>query len=114
MDVLHEGKKSKLSLPCGICNKVFHRKSYMMVHMETAHEGKKPFSCEFCDQQYVFKISMKQHIMRAHSGPVFSNGEKEILYKLISKKLKKSLGLGIVEKFSLSNFFWSHFMVFMK
>ena len=61
----------------------------MKVHMETAHEGKKPFSCEFCDQQYVFKISMKQHVMRAHSGQVFSNGEKKLLYKLYPKSWRR-------------------------
>ena len=53
--------------------------------METAHEGKKPFSCEFCDQQYVFKISMKQHVMRAHSGQVFSNGGKNYFINSIQK-----------------------------
>ena len=40
----------------------------MKHHISNVHEGKKPFSCEFCDGKFAVKSALTSHIMHIREG----------------------------------------------
>ena len=46
----------------------FKRASYLKLHFESVHEGKKKFMCKFCDNKYVSKRGLQHYIAVIHEG----------------------------------------------
>ena len=38
------------------------KKAYMVTHIASIHEGKKPFSCSICNSTFSYKAAMEKHI----------------------------------------------------
>ena len=64
---VHEGIKrttvNKINV-CPICGK--NVKISMKIHIESVHEGKKPFKCSLCDSAFGFKYGLNMHIVSVH------------------------------------------------
>ena len=63
---INEVPKRNESLPCFICKKIFHQKYFLKAHIETVHEGKKPFKCTLCVSKFPQKVHLKLHIENVH------------------------------------------------
>ena len=42
----------KKEFECKACKKRFTIKAYLTCHVEFVHEGKKPFRCDICEEEY--------------------------------------------------------------
>ena len=66
-DVLRNEKydrnKSKV---CKICNATYTRPVNLKRHIESVHEGKKPFKCSECDSSFTQSGHLKKHIETVH------------------------------------------------
>ena len=51
---------------CFICKKTFLKKSALTVHIETVHDGKKPFKCSLCVSEFSQKGNLNTHIETVH------------------------------------------------
>ena len=64
---IHEGIKrttiNKINV-CPICGK--NVKISLKIHIESVHEGKKPFKCSLCDAAFGFKYGLNMHILSVH------------------------------------------------
>jgi uncharacterized C2H2 Zn-finger protein len=47
---------------------VFFEKQYLKAHIESVHEGNKPFKCSSCDVTFTEKRCMKKHFSKFHEG----------------------------------------------
>jgi len=54
--------RSKSSVPCEICTKVFPSASKLASHMRT-HTGEKPFKCPVCGKDFSQKGTLKTHMI---------------------------------------------------
>ncbi|XP_013146549.1 PREDICTED: gastrula zinc finger protein XlCGF26.1-like isoform X8 [Papilio polytes] len=52
---------------CPICNKSFHIKSKMQVHIKEVHLREKNFSCTMCEQKFFSKSHVQKHMIK-HIG----------------------------------------------
>ena len=52
--------------PCGICGKVFKVKQSLKRHIETFHEGKKPFKCNLCEFSSATNYGLDCHEKSIH------------------------------------------------
>jgi len=59
--------EGKKPFQCDICQKSFTQKASMTTHILTIHEGEKPHHCEICDERVTMKNHMKRHLKSAHS-----------------------------------------------
>ena len=55
---------------CLLCNQKFSQKSKLKGHVARIHDGNKPFSCESCGQVFTNKRNMKLHVASSHEGLV--------------------------------------------
>ena len=53
---------------CEICGNFLSSKASLAQHINTIHEGKKPFTCEICDKCFANKTHLAQHIGAIHEG----------------------------------------------
>ena len=51
---------------CETCDKIFKQKCHLLLHVEVAHEKKRPFQCPNCDKRYSTKALMKAHNNTIH------------------------------------------------
>ena len=67
---VHGDQKKKY--PCTVCEKKFSRKDYWKLHIESVHEGIKPFKCQMCDKNFPLSHSLKVHVKYVHerTGPL--------------------------------------------
>ena len=54
---IHDDSKG---FKCGVCLKVFDKKSNFVHHYRT-HTREKPFACEICDRRFAVKGNLVQH-----------------------------------------------------
>ena len=75
---------TKLTYLCYICNAKIARKDGLKLHIETVHEGKKPFKCDLCktNQGFRYPSGLKSHLREVHGSP----REKKLLPCEICKK----------------------------
>ena len=52
----------------GICDAAFYRKNKLKIHIESVHEGKKPYLCNDCGKAFSTKNPLKIHIYSVHEG----------------------------------------------
>ena len=55
-----------VTFPCPQCQHRVKSKNSLMFHIQTVHEGKKPFSCPQCDFKGALEINIKAHIKSMH------------------------------------------------
>jgi KRAB domain-containing zinc finger protein len=67
---VHLGKE-KPTLPCSICNKLFHKKSGLDLHVKIQHRLKGKFSCPSCPAKFGTKNGLSKHSV-THSSPSFT------------------------------------------
>ena len=53
---------------CATCKEKFEDKISLDAHIETVHDGKKPYSCSICNKQFDRKFNMTSHIRIVHEG----------------------------------------------
>ena len=53
---------------CDICDYFFITKQSLKGHIESVHEGKKPFNCKICDKDFTQKGALNIHVARIHEG----------------------------------------------
>ena len=53
---------------CNICGKGSASNGEMKKHVETVHEGKKPFKCTTCNSCYTRKTTLNKHIKSVHES----------------------------------------------
>ena len=46
----------------------FTEKGKLNKHVDSIHEGKKPFQCDICQKSFTQKASMTTHILTIHEG----------------------------------------------
>ena len=49
-------------------SRIFSLKTQLKVHLETIHEGSKPYKCEVCNYSAALKNTLKQHTNNVHQG----------------------------------------------
>ena len=54
--------RKKSTIACEICCKTFSGMQSMKSHVESIHEGKKPFKCNICDASFSQKRILKEHV----------------------------------------------------
>ena len=64
---VHEGMGKKH--PCTICSYRFSSSASLRRHVESVHEGKKPFRCDICDAKFALKSTLDSHIRNIHENP---------------------------------------------
>ena len=64
------GDANKKTNECSICAKVFPKPSRLTRHVETVHEGLKPFACTLCDSKFSEKNKMQKHLLSVHKKNV--------------------------------------------
>ena len=58
-------KRSHSLVRLVICTS-FASKTHLNRHIESVHEGKRPFMCNICDTNFALKCNMKRHISSVH------------------------------------------------
>ena len=51
-----------------MCDTRFTHKPNLKIHIESVHEGNKPFKCEICDARFTQKHVLVQHMESVHDG----------------------------------------------
>ena len=51
-----------MSFECDICGKVFDEEQNFKSHIESVHEGKKPYECDICGKVFNGKQNFKSHL----------------------------------------------------
>ena len=51
---------------CVDCNSRFSERNYLVKHIESVHEGIKPFHCDECEYKSARKSDLKKHVMAVH------------------------------------------------
>lgn len=64
--ITQERKRLFGSFDCKICNASFTLKPNLLRHIDTVHEGKKPFKCRFCEYCSAAKHVLKEHEISIH------------------------------------------------
>ena len=54
---------SKVEQECNDCGRAFSEKSKLNGHIESVHEGKKPFKCNECDTAFSEKSKLNGHLV---------------------------------------------------
>ena len=58
--------RKKSTIVCEICCKTFSGMQSMKSHVESIHEGKKPFKCNICEKGFTKKVTLNGHIESFH------------------------------------------------
>ena len=56
-----------------IVAKLFQKKEHQNMHIESIHEGKKPFKCNECGKAFSCKGNLNGHIEKVHEEKTTSN-----------------------------------------
>ena len=64
IESFHKGETVK----CDYCDSAFSRKGYLISHIESVHDRKKPFKYNVCDAAFSHKTNMKVPIESVHKG----------------------------------------------
>ena len=54
--------EGKKPFKCENCDYSCAEKGDLQKHITSVHEGKKPFNCESCDYKFAHKSDMKRHV----------------------------------------------------
>jgi ribosomal protein L31 len=49
-------------------------------HIESVHEGKKPFRCDICDAKFALKSTLDNHIRTIHENPKHIDETKKVFH----------------------------------
>ncbi|XP_055617084.1 zinc finger protein 283-like [Toxorhynchites rutilus septentrionalis] len=55
----------KTNYECHICGKILQKKYTLNGHMRT-HTNEKPYPCGLCEQRFIWKVQMKNHMLKVH------------------------------------------------
>ena len=58
----------KKQFTCDICNANFVLNVTFNTHIETVHEEKKQFKCDICNASFGLKYHLKMHVLTVHEG----------------------------------------------
>ena len=61
-DHIESVHEGKKPFKCNECDAAFSVKRSLKMHIESVHEGKKPFACKFCDASFGQKGNLKRHL----------------------------------------------------
>ena len=53
-------------LKCNRCYSIFKTKHNLKIHIDSVHEGKKPFQCNICDASFTTKTNLNKHTASIH------------------------------------------------
>ena len=60
--------EGKKPYKCSLCDNSFSQKSNLKMHIDSVHEGKKPYKCSLCGNSFSRKEHLKIHIDSVHEG----------------------------------------------
>ena len=60
--------EGKKPFKCNICDSSFSRNTHLNAHIASVHEGKKPFKCNICDASFTQRKNLNGHIASVHEG----------------------------------------------
>ena len=60
---------------CSLCNRKFTSK--LKQHIQSVHEGKKPYKCSLCDYTSAQKGNLQRHIQSIHESKKLHTAKKE-------------------------------------
>ena len=62
MTSYHKGEKPYVCDFEGGCGKAYAEPHALKIHIQTVHEGRRDFPCEFCGKAFITKQHLKVHI----------------------------------------------------
>ena len=60
--------EGKKPFKCNICKAIFAGKRDWNKHVASVHEEKRPFKCTICDANFAKKGNFKRHVTSVHEG----------------------------------------------
>ena len=68
--MIHEHKIMNIKEPivCLLCNMTFGKSGSLNRHIQTVHEGIKPYKCDICQATFTQKTTLRDHISCIHEG----------------------------------------------
>jgi uncharacterized Zn-finger protein len=68
--MIHEHKIINIKEPiiCLLCNMTFGKSGSLNRHIQTVHEGIKPYKCDICQATFTQKTTLRDHISCIHEG----------------------------------------------
>ena len=88
-------------MKCPVCAALFENRSILNEHIDSVHDGKKPFECKICHLTFSTKTNLEVHEERKHN-PNYVGGEKKVVCNICH------------EMFSYQNFKYHKRKVHMK
>ena len=58
---------SNAPVVCEVCNKVYVSNRVLMVHVQSVHEGLRPYKCEYCDATYTQRGNCSNLIFKIYA-----------------------------------------------
>ena len=59
--------KKQRRIKCELCEKSFHSKGYLKLHIKVVHDKIKEYMCDFCNKTFGHIKEMRRHIKLIHT-----------------------------------------------
>ena len=80
--------EGKKPFTCTICNSSYTRKLSLRQHIATVHEGNKPYACTLCKSSYTRKLTLRKHMATVHEVKNEPDLEYDIIEELDRNAIK--------------------------
>ena len=64
----HVASVHERKIKCNICDASFASNQSIKIHIDSVHEGEKPFNCNICDASFTEKGNLNKHVASVHEG----------------------------------------------
>jgi len=60
-------KKKSKNILCKICNQKYFSRATLNLHINSVHEGERPFPCQLCEARFSQESTLKKHVASVHN-----------------------------------------------